>query len=88
MLNNFTKFAKNFKKQNKNSNQNVKVMKLNEFLKGKLSGSFIINDNLSHFDNWINLLNENDISAEIAENEINFLVGDEKRLNSYIEQLQ
>lgn len=88
MLNNFTKFAKNFKKQNKNSNQNVKVMKLNEFLKGKLSGSFIINDNLSHFDNWINLLNENDISAESAENEINFLVGDEKRLNSYIEQLQ
>lgn len=88
MLNDFTKFAKNYKKQNKNSNQNVKVMKLNEFLKGKLSGSFTINDNLSPFDNWINLLNENGISAEIAENEINFLVGDEKRLNSYIEQLE
>ncbi|RCK64636.1 hypothetical protein Cantr_00008 [Candida viswanathii] len=87
MLNDFTKFAKNFKKQNKNSNQNVKVMKLNEFLRGKLQGSYTIDPELSHFDNWIKLLNANDISAEIAENEINFLVGDEKRLHSYIDQL-
>lgn len=87
MLNDFTQFAKKFKKQNKNSNQNVKVMKLNEFLNGKITGSYKIDEKLSYFDNWIKLLNNNDISAEIAENEINFLVGDEKRLNSYIEQL-
>ena len=72
-------------------------MKLNEFLQNKLhshitntadSGPFNVDSNLSDLDNWINLLNHYDIPTDIAENEINFLVGDEKRLNSYIDQLK
>lgn len=97
MLNDFTKFAKNYKKSNVGDNRNLKVMKLNEFLQNKLhshitntadSGPFNVDSNLSDLDNWINLLNHYDIPTDIAENEINFLVGDEKRLNSYIDQLK
>lgn len=97
MLNDFTEFAKKYKKLNVGDNRNLKVMKLNEFLQNKLhgdinntvnSGSFIVDSKLSNLENWINLLNQYDIPTNIAENEINFLVGDEKRLNSYIDQLR
>ena len=72
-------------------------MKLNEFYKTNyivISQILLIlvhlsvDSNLSDLDNWINLLNHYDIPTDIAENEINFLVGDEKRLNSYIDQLK
>ncbi|KAI5948677.1 hypothetical protein KGF57_005288 [Candida theae] len=87
----FAKFEKEFKKSPQyKKGINVKVMKLEEYissLENFPSGHFTIDPNLSFFDNWINLLNEFITDATIAESEINFLLGDEKRLNSYIAKL-
>lgn len=89
----FAKFEKNFKKSAEyQKGVNVKVMKLEEYLSsqgGFPSGSFTIDPELSCFDNWIQLLNQFfKHEPKIPEAEINFLVGDEKRLNSYIAKLK
>ncbi|KAG5419275.1 hypothetical protein I9W82_003042 [Candida metapsilosis] len=89
----FAKFEKNFKKSAEyQKGVNVKVMKLEGYLSSQgdfPSGSFTIDPELSCFDNWIQLLNQFfKHEPKIPEAEINFLVGDEKRLNSYIAKLK
>jgi len=88
----FAKFERDFKKTAEyKKGVNVKVMKLDEYLSSQESfpkGTFTIFPELSFFDNWIRLLNQffkNEVT--IAEAEINFLLGDEKRLNSYVSKL-
>ncbi|EGW31407.1 uncharacterized protein SPAPADRAFT_51425 [Spathaspora passalidarum NRRL Y-27907] len=78
-----------YKKANSKSG-NFKVMKLTEFLKQfNLSGGKVnYNSDESFFTNWIDLLNVNQVDLEIAENQINFLVGDEKRFVSYKSALE
>lgn len=66
-------------------------MKLKEYLSSQQNfpkGSFTINPKSSFFDNWVDLLNQffKD-DTTVAEAEINFLLGDEKRLSSYIAKL-
>ncbi|KAI5960973.1 uncharacterized protein KGF55_004240 [Candida pseudojiufengensis] len=87
-LNEFSKEEKTYKKQNPLFKDNYKVFKLNEFLKNQnltLTTQFEVDSNLSFFENWINLLNNlNGLDESIVEDNINFIVGDEKRLNSYL----
>ncbi|CAK9439103.1 uncharacterized protein LODBEIA_P33270 [Lodderomyces beijingensis] len=90
-VNEFASFEKKFKQSNKNAVGNVKVMKVDEFLhtalklKLKHEHDFTQMDNLSDFDNWIRLLNYYDVDLDIAEDETNFLLGDEKRLKCYMD---
>ncbi|KAI5950629.1 hypothetical protein CANMA_005289 [Candida margitis] len=87
----FAKFEKDFKKTTEyTKGVNVKVMKLQEYLSSRSdfpSGVYTIDSNLSFFKNWVQLLNQYFDDVTIAESEINFLLGDEKRLHSYITKL-
>ncbi|CCG25861.1 hypothetical protein CORT_0C04870 [Candida orthopsilosis Co 90-125] len=88
----FAKFEKDYKKTAEyKKGVNVKVMKLKEYLSSQQNfpkGSFAINPESSFFENWVDLLNQffKD-DTTVAEAEINFLLGDEKRLSSYIAKL-
>ena len=72
--------------KDKPENVNLKQKRLREFLDAK--GLFVTDyepHGNSDWDKWINLCNDLNLPSSIAENEVNFVVGDNKRLHSYIE---
>ncbi|KAK6463087.1 hypothetical protein DFJ63DRAFT_318270 [Scheffersomyces coipomensis] len=99
MILNQTNFEKSYKKSYPNSSINLKKLKLDDFLSQhaeKLSvaantfkaiqSQFIIpTDDTECYAKWIELINKLDLDGDIVHNCINFIVGDVKRLQSYID---
>ncbi|KAI5952564.1 hypothetical protein KGF54_003431 [Candida jiufengensis] len=86
----FANSEKQYKKSNPDFKENYKIFKLNEFLNNqniRRSVDYKIDSKHTLFENWLCLMHYNNISSKIAKNNINFVVGDEKRLNSYIQHL-
>ncbi|CUM67682.1 uncharacterized protein PRCAT00005384001 [Priceomyces carsonii] len=93
MILDFSKYERERKKSsNYDSSMNLKKQKLDEFLlenSDKFRNSTIIEaSSSSAFENWVNLANKMKISKEIIENPINFIVGDDKRFQSYVGIIQ
>lgn len=84
LLKNQTEFEKSYKKD---KTVNLKKLKLIEYLKPLLKKKTFEVHGDDDWEKWTNLCNDIDISREIAENEVNWLVGPTKRLECYLECL-
>ncbi|KAK6455675.1 uncharacterized protein RJT20DRAFT_48997 [Scheffersomyces xylosifermentans] len=76
------------------TNVNLKKFKLDEFLASRLTSVPVQDKEFirtiqesedSDFDKWITLINRLDLAEDLVEDCINFVVGDEKRLQAYID---
>jgi hypothetical protein len=89
MLSDFSKFEKSAKKEKGyDLNVNLKKLRLEQFLAeaefNKNTREMAPSDPEStSFDKWIAILNVHDVPQHIAESNINFIVGDDKRLQCY-----
>lgn len=100
MINDFAKFEKKTKKSKlHDSNINLKKKKLDDFLKAQFPSidnsiyeavdiEKIEKLDQDFFEKWLALINAFNIPLSITENVENFIVGDEKRFQSYIEAIR
>lgn len=90
-INDHSNLEKSLKKQKKLPKDiNFKKQRLTEFLNSNLSSKETSNLNLvssNDFDQWIHLCNQLHLPLNVTQDPLNFIVGDEKRLQCYLEVL-
>ena len=88
MLSDFSKYERSAKKEKRyDLNVNLKKLRLEQFLEAEINKNSNdkapLDPESTSFDRWIAILNFHDVPKNVAESNINFIVGDDKRLECY-----